>query len=103
VDDYGVIVFRDKVAAMTDKVFCYHCRNYHPSTEVRQVENKGVKRWRCLKSIASTKASRAQRDAFGKAVSEANRKVVLEKNRQTLPRSVLEVFRTTSGMLGRPG
>ncbi len=88
---------------MTDKVFCYHCRNYHPSTEVRQVESKGVKRWRCLKSIASTKASRAQRDAFGKAVSETNRKVTLEQNRQTLPRSVLEVFRGGTSLLGGLG
>ena len=98
-DDYGVIVFRENVATMTDKVFCYHCRNYHPSTEVRQVESKGVKRWRCLKSIASTKTSRAQCDAFGKAVSETNRNVTLEQSRQTLPRSVLEVFRGGTSML----
>ena len=88
---------------MTDKVFCYHCRNYHPSTEVRQVESKGVKRWRCLKSITSTKASRAQRDAFGKVVSETNRKVNLEKSRQTLPRGVLEVFRGGASLLGSLG
>lgn len=88
---------------MIDKVFCYHCRNYHPSTEVRQVESKGVKRWRCVKSIVSTKASRAQRDAFGKMVSETNRKVTLEKSRQTLPRGVLEVFRGSTGMLGSLG
>jgi len=93
-DDYVVIVFRENVATMTDKVFCYHCRNYHPSTEVRQVQSKGVKRWRCLKSIASSQASRAQRDAFGKAISETNRKVTLEQSGQTLPRCVLEVFRS---------
>jgi hypothetical protein len=102
-DDHGAIVFCENGAIMTDKVFCYHCRNYHPSSEVRQVESKGVKRWRCVKSIASTKASRAQRDAFGKMVSEANRKMSLEKSRQMLPRSVLEVFRGSTGMLGSVG
>ena len=96
-----VIFFSENMATMTDKVFCYHCRNYHPSTEVRQVQSKGVKRWRCLKSIASSQASRAQRDAFGKEISETNRKVTLEHSRQTLPRSVLEVFRGGASIVGR--
>jgi len=98
-----VIVFSENMATMTDKVFCYHCRNYHPSIEVRQVESKGVKRWRCLKSIASSQASRRQRDAFGKTVSETNRKVSLENSRQTLPRSVLEVFRGSASIVGGLG
>ena len=98
-----VIFFSENMATMTDKVFCYHCRNYHPSTEARQVESKGVKRWRCLKSIASSQANRKQRDAFGKAVSETNRKVSLEKSRQTLPRSILEVFRGGASIVGGLG
>lgn len=88
---------------MTDKVFCYHCRNYHPSTEVRQVQSKGVKRWRCLKSIVSSQGSRAQRDAFGKAISDTNRKMSLEQSGQTLPRCVLEVFRSATGLIGHLG
>jgi len=98
-----VIVFSENMATMTDKVFCYHCRNYHPSIEVRQVESKGVKRWRCLKSIVSSQTSRTQRDAFGKTVSETNRKVSLENSRQTLPRSVLEVFRDSASIVGGLG
>ena len=80
---------------MTDTVFCYYCRKHHPAAEVTLVESRGVKRWRCLKSIAYGKKSRDQRDAFGKSVSELNRSICLSSSIRSLPRPVLEVFRST--------
>lgn len=85
---------------MTDTVFCYHCRRNHPSTEVTQVQSKGVKRWRCRKSIVSSQADQAQRDAFGKTTSEMNRRKPLRHYLQKLPHCVLDVFNSPSNSLG---
>jgi len=40
---------------------------------MRQIETKGGKRWRCIKSIEATKKSSSQRDEFGKTVTTINR------------------------------
>jgi hypothetical protein len=40
---------------------------------MRQIETKGGKKWRCIKSIEAVKKNCAQRDAFGKAVTADNR------------------------------
>ena len=40
---------------------------------MRQIETKGGKKWRCIKSIEATKKSSALRDAFGKTVTADNR------------------------------
>jgi hypothetical protein len=53
--------------------FCYHCRSHHPLTEMRQIETKAGKRWRCIKSIEATKQDRAAREAYGRQVSEMNK------------------------------
>lgn len=87
---------------MMDTVFCYHCRRYHPTAEVRRVHSKGVSRWRCLKSIASSQGSRAQRDAFGKATHEMNQKQCLQLAEQKLPHCVREVLRSQVSNLGSP-
>ena len=78
---------------MLDKVYCYHCRSYHALGEVRLVESKRGKRWRCLKSIVSSQASREQRDAFGRSVSELNRLIGLDRARRSLPYPVKELFK----------
>lgn len=56
----------------TETLFCYHCGRHHPREEMRQIETKGGKRWRCIKSIVATKKSSTLRDAFGKTVSAIN-------------------------------
>ena len=58
---------------MPDTLFCYHCRLHHPKEEMRQIETKGGKKWRCIKSIEATKINSAQRDAFGKTVTMINK------------------------------
>lgn len=58
---------------MSDVAYCYHCGTYHPKEEMRQVETKSGKRWRCTKSIQATKACVAQRDAFGKRMTDMNK------------------------------
>ncbi len=73
---------------MTGKVFCYHCRNYHPLEEMTCMESKGRKRWRCRKSLASSRTNQAQRDAFGGRVSELNK----ANDLRSLPHCVLELF-----------
>lgn len=77
---------------MSDTVFCYSCRKHHPLAEVTLVHSKGVKRWRCRKSIAESQKSRDQRDAFGKAMTEFNRAMSRGKSTHSLPRPVLELF-----------
>jgi hypothetical protein len=56
----------------SETIYCYHCGRHHPREEMRQIETKGGKKWRCIKSIEATKKSSAQRDAFGKTVSAIN-------------------------------
>lgn len=57
---------------MADTHYCYHCGRHHPKEEMRQIESKGGKRWRCIKSIEATKRGVAERDAFGKQVTAIN-------------------------------
>ena len=77
---------------MSDTVFCYSCRKHHPLAEVTLVFSKGVKRWRCRRSIAESQKNRDQRDAFGKAITEFNRAMSHGKSTHSLPRPVLELF-----------
>jgi hypothetical protein len=82
---------------MTDTVFCYYCRKHHPAAEVTLVQSRGVKRWRCQKSIAYGQKSRDQRDAFGKSVSEMNRLMCVSSSVRSLPRPVLELLHSVPG------
>lgn len=79
---------------MTELVFCYHCRRQHPADEVTLVHGRGVRRWRCRKSIALSRNSTIQRDAFGKAVSQLNQSNAVVWAARPLPRPVLELFVT---------
>ena len=58
---------------MSQTAYCYHCVKHHPIEEMRLLVTKTGKRWRCLKSIEATKAGTAQRDAFGRVVTEINK------------------------------
>jgi len=58
---------------MADTIYCYHCRTHHPKEEMRLVETKTGKRWRCVKSIEATKRGKEAREAFGRQTSEINR------------------------------
>ena len=57
----------------TDQLYCYHCGKHHPREEMRQIEQKGRKRWRCIKSIEGSQKGSAERAAFGKSVTAINR------------------------------
>jgi dissimilatory sulfite reductase (desulfoviridin) alpha/beta subunit len=85
--------------AMTDTVYCYHCRKHHPANEVQLVQTKAGKRWRCVRSIHLCRGSRERRDAFGQSVSEFNRAINAWMHEQPMPHCVREVF---SGALDRP-
>ena len=58
---------------MPDTAFCYHCRIHHPLSEMRRVETKRGRIWRCIKSIEAAKSEIAKRDAYGRMISEANK------------------------------
>lgn len=58
---------------MTDRAFCYHCRVHHPLEQMVVIETKTGPRWRCLKTLMAAQRSVEERDAFGRAKSEANR------------------------------
>ena len=80
---------------MSDQVFCYHCRRYHPADQVTLVQSRGFKRWRCRQSLALGRSSSAARDAFGRAVSELNRALSTGRAARPLPRPVIELFERT--------
>lgn len=66
---------------MADTLYCYHCRTYHPREEMRQIDTKGGKRWRCIKSIEATKRSAAEREAFGRQMTAINKAEAQSKAR----------------------
>lgn len=66
---------------MSDTLFCYHCRSYHPKEEMRRIDTKGGKRWRCIKSIMATKQGRQAREAFGLQTSAINKAEAQAKRR----------------------
>lgn len=59
--------------AMTQKIFCYHCRVYHPLEQVRKIVTGKGPRWRCIRTLDAARRSREERDAFGRMQTEANR------------------------------
>ena len=75
---------------MSEQAYCYHCRRYHPREDMRQVKTNGRQRWRCHRSLVSIRASREERDAFGKAISAMNKHDV----RRSLPHCVTELLGT---------
>jgi len=58
---------------MSETAYCYHCGIRHPIEEMRAILSKGGKRLRCIKSIKAAKAEVAQRDAFGRQMTEMNK------------------------------
>lgn len=68
-------------SAMADTLYCYHCRTYHPREEMRQIDTKGGKRWRCIKSIEATKRSAEEREAFGRQMTAMNKAEAQSKAR----------------------
>ena len=77
---------------MSDTVFCYHCRRQHARADVVQFETHGVKRWRCRASLAASRRSVGERDAFGQAVSELNRRRGEVIAQRPLPHAVRELL-----------
>lgn len=69
---------------MSQSAYCYHCGTHHPKVEMRQIETKAGKRWRCIKSIQATKRSTAERDGFGKRISAENKAEAQSKARLVL-------------------
>jgi hypothetical protein len=58
---------------MDTTLYCYHCRTRHPKSEMRLLETKTGKRWRCIKSIEATKRGVEAREAFGREVTAINK------------------------------
>lgn len=54
--------------------YCYHCGLYHPETEMRRIDTKGGKRYRCKASLEAVRKSQSERDAFGRRISDDNRR-----------------------------
>ncbi|HEX5394411.1 MAG TPA: hypothetical protein VFW68_14095 [Rhodocyclaceae bacterium] len=68
---------------MTDR-YCYHCNTRHPESEMRLIESKTGKRWRCVKSIEASKKPKEDREAFGKKATEQNKAESAARARQYL-------------------
>ena len=69
---------------MANTAYCYYCSREHPKDEMRQIATKGGPRWRCVKSIEATRKGVAERDAFGKQVTEINSSAQREKSKTFL-------------------
>lgn len=82
--------------ATAENVYCYHCGRHHPRKEMRQIETKSGKKWRCIQSIEATKKNRTQRDAFGKTVTAIN-----TSENQARIKSRLHAARLVTGQWGR--
>ena len=65
--------------------FCYHCGSHHPVEEMRQIETRAGKRWRCIRSIEATRQGQAAREAYGRQVSEMNKSEAQSRARLTKP------------------
>lgn len=73
------------VTTETKRHFCGYCRAYHPEDQMTKVQTKIGPRWRCKKSIKSSRQSAAQRDAFGKTVTAMNTKAEQDRLRNMTP------------------
>lgn len=58
---------------MSQTAYCYHCGIHHSIEVMRQIETKTGKRWRCIKSIEASRQGRAEREAFGRRMTENNK------------------------------
>ena len=57
----------------TQTAYCYHCGVHHDVDTMRQIDTKTGKRWRCIKSIEASRQGRAEREAFGRRMTENNK------------------------------
>lgn len=58
---------------MPQTAYCYHCHAHHAIDQMRQIETKGGKRLRCIKSIEATKKGPAERVDFGRQTTAINK------------------------------
>lgn len=78
---------------MSDQLYCYHCRTYHPSNEMRQIDTKGGKRWRCIESILRVQRFSSDllgRTEFGEQRSSRNRTEAQIRARMFASKKILE-------------
>ena len=62
------------------KQYCYSCRVEHDIAQMRLIETRNGRRWRCLRSVRAASLPIEARDAFGEYqrqynLSEARRKL----------------------------
>ena len=81
---FRLVVFRSLHSHMSETIYCYHCRVHHPAPEMRQIETKSGKRWRCIKSIVAAKQGSEARAAFGRQTTDINRAEAQSKARIVL-------------------
>jgi hypothetical protein len=69
---------------MDETLYCYHCRARHPKEQMRLLNTKTGKRWRCIRSIEATKRGREAREAFGREVTAINKAEAQNKAKAAL-------------------
>jgi len=69
---------------MAETIYCYHCGTRHPKEEMRQINTKSGKRWRCIKSIEAARQPKEKREAFGREVTAINKAEAQAKARLVL-------------------
>lgn len=76
---------------MTKTIYCVRCRKSHTEDEMQLVSTKIGLQWRCKKGIEAQKKTTAERDAFGKQISAANRKKTSEKQLGKIAKGPTEI------------
>ena len=71
---------------MSRNNYCYHCGLSHDPeiTPMVRLQTRSGVRMRCRKSLDAAKAARAERDAFGKAISERNSAMAVFRQRNAI-------------------
>ena len=69
---------------MADIRYCYHCSTHHAEADMRQIDTKSGKRWRCIKSIDAAKQNRTSREAYGRQVTANNKTEASNRNKALL-------------------
>lgn len=69
----------ESVKAKELTFYCLRCNRSHPQSDKILVTTKGgQKRWSCIHRINAEKKAKAERDAFGKSVTERNKALAIE-------------------------
>jgi hypothetical protein len=61
---------------------CYQCHISHPEEEMRLINTKAGRRWRCVRTIKASKKPAIERDRFGEMIRAINVEIATAAKRK---------------------